>query len=410
MPHYRPRHLSDRLKRALKTHPAVFLEGARQVGKTTLVKKLARELEMRYVTLDDLDLLTSAQADPEGFLTSWDEPLVIDEVQRAPELLLAIKARVDRKRAPGRYLLTGSANVLALPRVAEALVGRMAVLTLYPFSQGELEGRREAFLERAFQGRPHPEWEGADVWERVRRGGFPEAVRLENADRAEWFAGYVRTLLERDVRDISGVEQVAVLHALLALLAERTGSLLNISELSRSLGRPRSTTDKYLRLFEKLFLVHRLPAWAANPTKRLTRSPKLHMVDTGLAVHLARVFNEGALLETFVTMELTKQLSWTTEPYRLAHFRDASGREVDLVLEGPEGLVGIEVKSKRRVGPGDFSGLRVLKRSAPERFRAGFVLHPGPQALPFGDHLWSLPIQAVWRWGNDDPKNGSELE
>ena len=395
---YYPRHLTGRLQRALKTHPAVFIEGARQVGKTTLVRKIAREMGLRYVTLDEFSLLASAQADPEGFLDSWEEPLVIDEVQRAPELLLAIKTRIDQKRVPGSYLLTGSANVLALPRVAEALVGRMAVLTLYPLSQGELEERREAFVERAFQGQPPPEWERVDVLDLVRRGGFPEVVRLESGYRPEWFAGYVRTLLERDVRDISGVEQVAVLHALLTLLAERTGSLLNISELSRTLGRPRSTTDKYLRLFEKLFLVHRLPAWAANPTKRLTRSPKLHMVDTGLAAHLARVFNEGAVLETFVAMELAKQLSWTAEPYHLAHYRDASGREVDLVLEGPEGLVGIEVKSKRRVGSGDFSGLRALERSVTERFRAGYVLHLGSQALPFGDNLWSLPVHAVWRW------------
>lgn len=282
---YYPRHLAGRLRRALKTHPAVFIEGARQVGKTTLARKIAREMGLRYVTLDEFVLLASARADPEGFLDSWKEPLVIDEVQRAPELLLAIKARIDRKRVPGSYLLTGSANVLALPQVAEALVGRMAVLTLYPFSQGELEEHREAFVERAFQGQPPTEWESADVLELVRRGGFPEAVRLESSDRPEWFAGYVRALLERDVRDISGVEQVAVLHALLTLLAERTGSLLNISELSRTLGRPRSTTDKYLRLFEKLFLVHRLPAWAANPTKRLTRSPKLHMVDLSL-IHI----------------------------------------------------------------------------------------------------------------------------
>lgn len=399
MPRYRPRHLAARLQRTLETHPVVFLEGARQVGKTTLVRKVADERGMRYVTLDDLDLLASAQADPEGFLDSWPEPLVLDEVQRAPELLLAIKARVDRKRTAGRYLLTGSANVLALPRVAEALVGRMAVLTLYPFSQGELEGHREVFVELAFHGRPPAEWEGADVTERIRQGGFPDAVQLKDADRAEWFAGYVRTLLERDVRDISGVEQVAALHALLVLLAERSGSLLNVSELSRSLSRPRSTTDKYLRLFEKLFLIHRLPAWAVNPTKRLTRSPKLHMVDTGLASYLAHALREGAVLETFVAMELTKQLSWAAEPYRLTHYRDASGHEVDLVLEGPEGLIGIEVKSKRRVGPGDFSGLRALKKAARDRFRAGYVLHPGTRALPFGEGMWSLPVQVLWRWG-----------
>lgn len=392
-----PRFLKPRLLAALKSHPVVFLEGPRQAGKSTLAMAVAEDLGLPYYTLDDLDLLAAATADPRGLLAQIGDRAVLDEVQRAPELLLALKAEVDRDRRPGRYLLTGSANVLALPRVAEALVGRMAVLTLWPLSQGEIERKEERFLDLVFAARPPLSWPPAREWQdRVARGGFPPAVMLDRNARKEWFAGYVRTLLERDVRDLASVEQVALLRDLLVLLAERTGSLLNTSELARTLGRPRSTVEKYLRLFERLFIVLRLPAWAKSATRRLTRSPKVFLADSGLAAFLMARPNWGALLETFVFTEVAKQVARRPDAIRLYHYRDRSGREVDLVLEGPFGVVGIEVKTGLTPTAADFKGLKRLAEDAGSAFAHGYLLYPGERALPFGERLWALPLSALW--------------
>jgi len=389
--------LKPRLLAALQSHPAVFLEGPRQAGKSTLAMEVSEELGLSYFTLDDMDLLAAAKADPKGFLAQLGSRAVIDEVQRAPELLLVLKAEIDRDRRSGRYLLTGSANVLTLPRVSEALVGRMAVLTLWPLSQGEIEGQEERFLALAFAGKPSLRWPKVNDWQaRILRGGFPPAVLLPEAARTEWFAGYVRTILERDVRDLAGLQEVYVLRELFALLADRTAGLLNVSELARTLGRPRSTVDKYLRLLERLFLVFRLPAWAKGATRRLTRSPKVYLVDTGLAAFLAGRVSWGPLFESFVVTEVVKQASRHPDLYRLYHYRTASGAEVDLVVEGPEGIVGIEVKAGETLNPRDFKGLLRLKEDAGGRFVAGYLLYPGERALSFGEGLWSLPLSALW--------------
>ncbi len=392
-----PRFLRSRLESALSSHPAVFLEGPRQAGKSTLALAVAKALDMPYYTLDDLDLLAAARSDPRGFLAQVGERAVLDEVQRAPDLLLALKAAIDRDRRPGRYLLTGSAQVLALPRVAEALVGRMAVLTLWPLSQGEIAGRPERFLETVFSGSPPLTWPSAGDWaERVARGGFPPLVLLPEDARREWFAGYVRTLIERDVRDLAGVQEILLLKDLLSLLAERTSALLNLSELARTLGRPRSTVEKYFRVLERLFLVFRLSAWGKRPTRRLTRAPKVHLVDTGLAAFLQVRPRLGSLLESFVVLEVLKQVSRYPEVYRLFHYRNSAGQEVDLVVEGPEGLVGIEVKSGSTPSPSDFKGLKALAQDAGDRFVAGYLIYPGERALPFGDRFWALPLVALW--------------
>ena len=394
-----PRHIEPRLQTVWQAFPAVFLEGPRQAGKTTLVTKLARERGATYVTLDDLDTLAAARSDPEGFLAGLGRPLVLDEVQRAPELLLALKASIDRARLPGSFLLTGSANVLALPRVTDALVGRLSVLTLYPFSQAEIERTRPAFLEKVFTGPPPPDWDPLPDWrQRLTRGGYPPAIALGPELRREWFRGYLRTLLERDLRDLAAVQQVDRLYDLLRLLAERSASLANLAEMSRTLGMPRSTTEKYLRLLEKLFLLVRLPAWAKNPTKRLTKAPKLHFVDTGLCAFLMHEPRDGALFENFVAMEVAKLAASSGEDFALYHFRDAAGHEVDLVLEGPRGVVGLEVKVSARLTPADFRGLKALKALVGDRWAGGYVIHPGARALPFGEGLWSLPLTALWAW------------
>ncbi len=343
------------------------------------------------------------QVRDEGRVEAWCREAIAANEKAAAEVRAgkekAIGALVGHvmKASGGQADPKLAREVLALPRVAEALVGRMAVLTLWPLSQGEIAGRPERFLETVFSGSPPLTWPSAGDWaERVARGGFPPLVLLPEDARREWFAGYVRTLIERDVRDLAGVQEILLLKDLLSLLAERTSALLNLSELARTLGRPRSTVEKYFRVLERLFLVFRLPAWGKRPTRRLTRAPKVHLVDTGLAAFLQVRPRLGSLLESFVVLEVLKQVSRYPEVYRLFHYRNSAGQEVDLVVEGPEGLVGIEVKSGSTPSPSDFKGLKALAQDAGDRFVAGYLIYPGERALPFGDRFWALPLVALW--------------
>lgn len=374
-----PRHLTPEIREALADTPVVLLGGARQVGKSTLAQRLAAEGfggadAARYLTLDDATVLAAAQADPDAFVRSLGGPAVIDEVQRAPGLFRAVKAVVDEDRRPGRLLLTGSADVLLLPSVSESLAGRMEALTLWPFSQGELEGSREGFVDALFADELPDAVGGdavgpADLWGRVVRGGYPEALARASAKRrARWYESYVTTILQRDVRDLANVEGLTQMPRLLQLLAARTGALMNYSEASRSAGIPNTTLKRYLALLEATFLVRELPAWAANLSKRLVKSPKGLVTDTGLAAELVGAREEGGgpaeaarggLVETFVAMELEKQRAWASRRVTLHHFRTGSGREVDVVVEDAAGaLVGVEVKAASSVGGGDFGGLR----------------------------------------------------
>lgn len=408
-----PRHAATALRTALADRPVVLLHGARQTGKTTLVRAVAEELEARYVTLDDLTVLSAARSDPAGFLAGFAQPLVLDEVQRAPDLLVAVKAAVDRKRSPGRFLLTGSANVLWLPQVADSLAGRMEIVPLWPFSQGEIEGVTEGFVGAAFADAPPalaPRARPAPLVERVLRGGYPEAFQIEAAERRRaWFDAYVTSILQRDVRDLARIEGLTELPRLLALLAARPMAQLNYADLSRSLGLPQSTLKRYFALLETVFLVKLLPPWHANIGKRLVKTPKVLLTDTGLAAHLmgiegARLAKDrglfGGLLESFVAMELVKQAAWSADPPALYHFRTHAGDEVDLVLERRGGaVVGIEVKSAVTVTAADFKGLRALAAAAGRRFRRGIVLYTGAEIVPFGAGLFALPVEALWRWG-----------
>lgn len=407
-----PRHAAHRLRAALADRPVVLLHGARQTGKTTLVRVMAEERGARYVTLDDLTMLAAARGDAAGFLAGFAEPLVLDEVQRAPELLLAIKAAVDRKRTPGRFLLTGSANVLLLPRVAESLAGRMEIVNLWPFSQGEIEGAAEGFIDAVFADAPpvlDRSASSAPLTERVLRGGYPEAFSIASAERRRaWFDGYVTTILQRDVRDLARIEGLTELPRLLALLASRPMAQLNFADLSRGTGLPQTTLKRYFALLETVFLVRLLPPWYANIGKRLVKTPKVLITDTGLAAHLmgidrGRVAEDrgllGGLLESFVAMELVKQAGWSADSPALYHFRTHEGDEVDLVLERRGGaLVGVEVKSAATVTAADFKGLRALAELAGRRFRRGIVLYTGAEVVPFGAGLFALPVEALWRW------------
>ena len=406
------RHITAQLLAALGDTPVVLLHGARQVGKSTLAQELATKGHpARYLTLDDAAVLAAAKSDPAGFVRGLDEPVVIDEVQRAPELFIPIKTSVDRDRRPGRFLLTGSANVLLLPKLSESLAGRMEILTLWPLSQGEISGEVEDFIDRMFAPSPKRSPDtGMDRDELARliaAGGYPEAILRRPARRPAWFRSYVATILQRTVRDVADIERLHEIPRLLGVLAARTGTLLNVADLSRTLGIPQTTLQRYLALLQTTFLLHLLPAWTARVRKRLLKSPKILTVDTGLASHLVGMNTKGltastelwgAFVETFVTMELHKQAAWSKTRPTLYHFRTAKGGEVDVVMEEPSGkLVGVETKAAVSVGAGDFRGLRTLAEIAGQRFLRGVLLYLGEQAVPFGAKLYAMPISSVWR-------------
>lgn len=408
-----PRRLAGEIRVALQDTPVLFLNGARQSGKSTMAQELtsADGEPMRYLTLDDAPVLAAARDDPSGFVAGLGGPVVLDEVQRAPDLFLAIKASVDRSRRSGRFLLTGSADVLLLPNISESLAGRMEIFTLWPFSQGELEGTHGTLLDDLFAKgaiKPHPGTEDrAAVVDRMARGGYPVIQQREtDARRRAWFTSYIATILQRDIRDISNIEDLTVLPRLLELLATRTCALLNFADLSRSIGLPQTTLKRYFTLLEITFLVQTLPAWSANLGTRLVKSPKIYLNDTGLAVYLlglnaARVGESsaiGALLENFVIMELRKQAGWSEVRPRFFHFRSHSGEEVDLVLEDAAGnLVGIEVKASASVGAADVKGLRAFAAHTGARFRRGIVFYTGTETVPFAKNIHAMPVDSLWR-------------
>jgi predicted AAA+ superfamily ATPase len=404
------RNIETELQAALADTPVVLLNGARQTGKTTLAWNYAGAASVTYVTLDDATHLAAARSDALGFLEGLRGRAVIDEVQKAPELFPALKLSVDRDRRPGRFLLTGSANVLLLPQISESLAGRMELITLWPLSQGELHGWQERFLDSVFTERlpALPASDAFDLKSAVLPGAYPEVVqRAAGKRRDAWFAAYVTALLQRDVRDLANIDGLTEMPRLLSLLAARVGGLLNMSELSRSSGIPNSTLKRYLSLLQATFLFQPLPAWSANLGKRLIKSPKIHLIDSGLTAHLAGVTHQrldrdplffGHLLETFVVSELRKQIGWSDTRVNLYHYRTTTGREVDILLEDAAGrLVGLEVKASSTVGRKDFAGLDALSEDAGERFVRGIVLYSGEQAVSFGEQHVALPVSALWR-------------
>ena len=408
------RHLRESVLSALADTPVVYLVGARQSGKTTLARSAVGErFPARYLSLDDPATLAAAQADPAAFLDGFDGPVILDEVQGAPALAGSLRAAVDHRREPGRFLLTGSADVLATPRLAEALVGRMEVMTLWPFSQGEIEGHREDFPAKLFAEEHPPGGGGGEgrvaLVERALRGGFPEPVGRSASRRSAWFRSYITTLLQRDVRDLARIEGLADLPRLLRLLAARATGLTNFSELSRSSALPQTTLKRYVALLEQAFLIRRLPAWTRNPSKRLVRSPKLFFTDTGLLASLAgwnsgrldqHPEEVGPLLENFVISEVSKQLGWSRVSCAIHHFRTSTGREVDLVLEDEAGrVVGVEVKASSSLRESDFQGLHALAEAAGEDFLRGVVLYAGGERLGVGPGMFALPMSSLWEGG-----------
>jgi predicted AAA+ superfamily ATPase len=404
-----PRYANERVATALSDTPVVMVNGPRQCGKTTLVKALGGGAARRYVTLDDETVLASARADPAGFIRELDV-VTIDEVQRAPDLLRAIKRSVDDDRRPGRFLLTGSANILAMPTIAESLAGRMEVVTLLPLSQAEIRGGRSDFVAQAFSGKvraPDHCITGSALVETVITGGYPEVLaRRDSRRRAAWAREYIRAIIERDVRDIVDVDRLDQMPMLLRALASHAGQLTNFSRLGGQLRLDDKTVRRYQGILEHVFLVRRIEPWSRNELRRLVKTPKLHFLDTGLlsvllgatADRLAADRSQfGAILESFVIAEILKITGWSGEEIRLSHYRDKDQDEIDLILEDDAGcLVAIEVKASATVSSSDFNVLRKVAQVAGSQFRLGLVLYDGEAVLPFGDGLFAAPLSCLW--------------
>lgn len=412
--HFLQRHLRPHVVEALADTRVVVLLGARQVGKSTLAQEIAmHDHPAGVVTLDDRATRGAAERDPTGFIADLGTPVVIDEVQRVPDVLLAIKQRVDADTRPGQFLLTGSANILTASTIADALTGRAEYYRLWPFTQGELRGVQEQFIETLFAGE-HPHITGVAPGSRpviptLLAGGYPEAHARKGRRRLLFFESYVETILQRDLVSVARVHDRANVRRLLEAIAALSGGLLNYGGLSRDLGIPVSTLRSHADLLETLFLVRRVEPWHENRLSRVVKTPKVYVTDTGLLAHLLRVQEHGlardgttlgALFETFVVMELMRQAGWQDEPVRLYHYRDRDGREVDAILERHDGaVIGIEAKAAASVGASDFRGLTRVRDALGDRFKAGAVIYTGANTVPFGDRLVAIPLEGLWACG-----------
>ena len=413
-PNLYPRFAATRVREALADTPVVAVNGARQVGKSTLVTELIDRSETtRIVTLDDETQLNAARSDPATFVRH-EGLLVIDEAQRAPMLLPAIKADVDRDRRPGRFLLTGSTRLLSTPEMSASLAGRVEIIDLWPLSQGELTGHQDRFVDALLAWDPSilrdSSLQRGDYMEILCAGGFPEPLGRTGRRRSAWFANYATTVVERMVAEVADIDRLSTMPALLRLCAARTANELNVQDIARDLGLTHRTVGNYLTHLQTVFLVHLVPAWSRNLTSKVAHRPKIVVVDSGLAAHLIRTdaaalsdptAPAGPLVETFVVNELCKQLGWADGIADLYHFRDRGGTEVDIVIESHDGRVaGVEVKASAVARQEDFRGLRLLEDRLGDRFAGGVVLYTGPQAAAFGAKLAAVPVAALGEVGS----------
>jgi predicted AAA+ superfamily ATPase len=403
------RRIEPRIAEALQDTPVVLRAGPRQAGKTTLVRQIATADGLRYLTLDDELTLLSAREDPVGMIRSLDRA-VIDEIQRAPQLLLAIKKSVDEDRRPGRFLLTGSANLMALPTVADSLAGRMETLSLLPLSQNEIEGRSENWIDSVFSGQILKSVApalGQLLVERVLRGGYPEAISRASAKRrSTWARQYLDAIIQRDVRDIAGIEKLDQLPRFLSALAQTAGQMCNYTKLGGQVGLDGKTASRYISVFEQMYLLKRVDVWARNRLNRVVKTPKLQFIDSGLLATLLDLSTEevqqdrtrfGNVLETFVFGELLKHTTTSAVDYRLMYYRDADKYEVDVVIENAAGhLVGVEVKAAATVKQSDLRGLKKLASLAGAQFKMGILLYDGDETMPLGDGIWAAPLSTLW--------------
>lgn len=403
-----PRSIEKRIAEAMADTPVVLIVGPRQTGKTTLVRQIAAR-GSSYLTLDDELTLLAAREDPAGMIRGRNR-VIIDEIQRAPQLLPAIKRSVDEDRRPGRFLLTGSANLMTLPTVAESLAGRMETLKLLPLSQSELRGTTTNWIEAAFAGRlpqaDHP-LVGDELVAAVLRGGYPEAVSRPSARRRmAWARQYLDAIIQRDVRDIANIDKIDRMPRFLRVLAQVSGQLCNYTQLGGQVGLDHKTAARYTGILEQMYLLQRVEPWSANRLSRVVKTPKLQFVDSGLLAALTDLTPElaqrdrsrfGSLLETFVFAELLKHTTTADGDYRLLHYRDHDQFEVDLVIENAAGeLVAVEVKAAATVRQNDLRGMKRLAETAGERLRLGVVLYDGTEALPLGEKLLAAPLSSLW--------------
>lgn len=400
--------VQPRINEALADTRVVGIVGPRQTGKSTLAQRLVAATDGgQYVTLDDRAVRTTAEADPAGFVTGRPGLLAIDEVQRVPDLLLAIKAEVDRDQRPGRFLVTGSTQLSAARGVSETLAGRIERFELWPFSRSELAGASAVFVDRLLGGHIPDGYLGTmtkkDYLEVAMTGGYPEAVR---------FDAYVDTVIEREAPGVTASPRTAELPRLLRLVAARHAGVLNVADLGRAAGLPQSTVNRYLEVLEAVFLMRRVPAWSTKAGKREARAPKVFITDPGLAGNLRdadiatlsrpelALGADGPIIEGFVFAEVLRQAGWSSRRQRLSHYRDRDNVEVDLVVEDSQNrVVGIEAKATLDIGPRDYRHLAALRDRVGDRFSAGVILHCGMHVLPLGDRLWAMPISTLWEAG-----------
>jgi uncharacterized protein len=409
------RGIEHELRDILSVSRAAAITGPRQAGKSTLAKQLqAAGVVPNYFNLDDEGLRAAARADPDGFALSLARPAVIDEIQRAPELMLAVKQILDRDRTPGQFLLTGSADLVTARVVADALPGRVEYVNLWPLAQAEIEGRSASIVDELLDGAPPwisgaPRGRAASA-EPVLAGGFPDARTRTLRQRARYFRSYVQTIFGRDLPEIGEVRiDPAKLEQLLRLLAARTSGMVNHAALGRELALDDKTVKAHIELLRQLFLLYRLRPFSANLGARQIKTPKLLLSDTGLAAALVGVDTAryaapdqgaiaGMLYETFVLMELVKQATWSATPVELFFYRDTDKREVDLVIESSSGdIVGVEAKSAATATASDTHGLRLLRDRFGARFKAGIVVYSGEHTLPLGERIWAMPISGLWQ-------------
>lgn len=411
------RFLSHSIKESLEDTPVLMITGARQTGKSRLCQKLIEESIFKgsLVTMDDPATLAAATADPLGFLENLGKHVIIDEVQRVPQLFLSIKKLVDEERQTRRLILTGSADVMVLPKVADSLAGRIEHHCLWPLSQSEINGHPSSFIKTLLGDSttfPSIKVDWKEIIRIIKTGGYPEAVRRESdSRRAKWFHAYIMSLLQKDIRELANVEGLIQLPNVLQLIAARVGSTVNLSEISRISGIKNTTLQRYVALLEQVFLILKIPAWTPNIEGQFVKSPKIFLNDTGLLCYLRGESDgltenrtvAGSFVENFAVLEIIKQISWHEEPLKIHHFSIHKGAEVDLVLEDQKKqLYGIEIKSTTTIRENDFKGLKKLAEIAGDRFKKGIVLYTGELTLGGfgGKNLYAVPIGALWQHGN----------
>lgn len=407
------RFISQSIAEALKDTPVILITGARQTGKSTLCRQLIEEgiFKGQSVTLDDPATLSAAMADPLGFLQDLDKHVIIDEVQRAPELFLSIKKLIDEDRKDRRIILTGSADVMTLPKVADSLAGRMEIHHLWPLSQGEIQNKPSNFLETLVSkdtlfANIRSDWK--QIIQIIKKGGYPEVVRREtDTRRSKWFESYIVAILQKDIRDLANIEGLTQIPKILQLIATRVGSTVNLSDISRLSGVKNTTLQRYMSLLEHIFLILKIPAWTPNSEGQFVKSPKIILNDTGLLCYLRGEGESlledrttaGGFLKNLVVMEIIKQLSWSENILKPYHFSIHKRAEVDLILENrKKQLYGIDIKSTATIKEIDFKGLKRLAEEAGDRFLKGIVLYTGEQVLGGfgGKNLFAVPIPALW--------------